>query len=245
MGLDGAGLFCGVLKHFLDRGLDCPKVLAATHFHEVFRTDLFDVETVPVTFLHMQVMFTTNDGELIMDSAASVTRDGFDRSASQEEVRTVGPGEKITYLYKYSGNLSVMLRLIISLSAFRVAEGLSFDSHAAKCAEIFGVPRRVVERAQYVTCVWHITIIIQPPFCHPLKLENMSFSHLLATHELGQLLDEEMTEAETRDLEGAEMVCRKLLACKFDEVEGDGANFGVKMKLAEVLGRSDLDDSSR
>lgn len=32
----------------------------------------------------------------------------------------------------------------------RVAEGLSLDSHAAKCAEMFGIPLRLVRRAQYV-----------------------------------------------------------------------------------------------
>lgn len=32
----------------------------------------------------------------------------------------------------------------------RVVEGLSLDSHAAKCAEIFGIPSRMVQRAQYV-----------------------------------------------------------------------------------------------
>ena len=106
MGSDGAGLFCGVLKHFLDRGLDCPKVLAATHFHEVFRTDLFDPEMLPVTFLHMQVMFTTTDGELIMDSDLSFARNRPNMNSrdreddDDEEARAVGPGEKITYLYK-------------------------------------------------------------------------------------------------------------------------------------------------
>jgi DNA mismatch repair protein MSH5 len=105
MGSDGAGLFCGILKHFLDRGLDCPKVLAATHFHQVFRTDLFDPETLSVTFLHMQVMFTTTDGELIMDSDISFTPNHSNTNSQyqedEQEAVTVGPGEKITYLYKY------------------------------------------------------------------------------------------------------------------------------------------------
>ncbi|CAG8786426.1 15533_t:CDS:10, partial [Racocetra persica] len=35
---DGAGLFCGVMEHLLKRGRDCPKVVAATHFHE-FRSN--------------------------------------------------------------------------------------------------------------------------------------------------------------------------------------------------------------
>lgn len=33
---DGAGLACGVFEHFLDLGDGTPKVLGATHFHEVF-----------------------------------------------------------------------------------------------------------------------------------------------------------------------------------------------------------------
>jgi hypothetical protein len=31
--VDGTGLFCGVVKHLLGRGVGCPKVLIATHFH--------------------------------------------------------------------------------------------------------------------------------------------------------------------------------------------------------------------
>jgi hypothetical protein len=100
---DGAGLFCGVLKHLLDRGTNCPKVLAATHFHDIFRTDLFDFESVPVTFLHMQVMFTTIDGNL---SAASAIQNGVEQPNNKsqfdedEESKIMGPGETITYLYR-------------------------------------------------------------------------------------------------------------------------------------------------
>ncbi|KIM89101.1 hypothetical protein PILCRDRAFT_211886 [Piloderma croceum F 1598] len=194
---DGAGLFCGVLKHLLDRGSNCPKVLAATHFHEVFRTDLFDFESVPVTFLHMQVMFTTTNGALSTDSNGSTLQNRTENISitpqhqeEDDESLLVGPGERITYLY-------------------RVANGLSLDSHAAQCAEIFGIPQRVVERARYVT-------------------------HLLAVHELGQLLDEEITEAETNDLKEAEMVCRRFLAWNLEGTETNGC---AKAKLAEVLMR--------
>jgi DNA mismatch repair protein MSH5 len=30
---DGASLFAATIKHFLRRGEDCPRILAATHFH--------------------------------------------------------------------------------------------------------------------------------------------------------------------------------------------------------------------
>ncbi|GME25550.1 DNA mismatch repair protein msh5 [Neofusicoccum parvum] len=33
---DGAGLVCGIFDYLLNLGNDCPKVLGATHFHEIF-----------------------------------------------------------------------------------------------------------------------------------------------------------------------------------------------------------------
>ena len=96
---DGAGLFCGVLKHLLNRGSACPKVLVATHFHDVFRYDVFDPESVPITFLHMQVMFTSESGEIIGESNDALVEE---REEEEDGVRKVGPGEKITYLYRLS-----------------------------------------------------------------------------------------------------------------------------------------------
>jgi DNA mismatch repair protein MSH5 len=100
----------------------------------------------------------------------------------------------------------------------RVAEGLSLDSHATKCAEICGLPTRIVERAQHVI-------------------------HLLSTHELGQLLDEDMSEAERLELEEAEVVCRRFLAWDL-KAEAEMEDNKVNMKLGHVLGRaSDQMDS--
>lgn len=184
---DGAGLLYGVLKHFINSGADCPKVLATTHFHELFAENLLDPHSLPITFVHMQVLITSSSGEILEAGTPDETKD-----EDTQDLRMVGPGEKITYLY-------------------RVAQGLALDSHAAKCAEIFGVPRRVVQRAQYVT-------------------------QLLSTHSLGKLLDEDMTEAERADLEEAEAVCRRFLA--WDFTERDPARKGsVKERLAEVLGK--------
>ncbi|KZT73910.1 hypothetical protein DAEQUDRAFT_702916 [Daedalea quercina L-15889] len=192
---DGAGLFCSVLKHLANRGSACPKVLAATHFHDVFREDLLDPASLPITFVHMKILLTSSSGHLIR---ANATDSGVE-DEEEEEQRCVAPGERITYLYK-------------------VAQGLSLNSHAAMCAEIFGIPRRVARRAQYV-------------------------SQLLATHELGQLLDEEMSDAERRDLEDAEEVCRRFLTWNLVR-DGDGGDAlgadprgDVRQMLAEVLGR--------
>lgn len=60
----------------------------------------------------------------------------------------------------------------------------------------------------------------------------MVASHLLSVHEIGQLLDEEMSEKEIVELEEAEEICRKFLKWNL----GDG-DVDIKKKLGEVLGR--------
>lgn len=189
---DGAGLFCGVLKHLLHRGSQCPKVLVATHFHDVFTDDIFDVENWPISFCHMQVMFTsdaptdaptTTNGS---ESGYTTSQTGAGRHVHQGPVK-----EKITYLY-------------------RVAEGLSLNSHAAQCAANFGIPMPIVERAQHI-------------------------SNLISAHEVQQLLDEDMTEEEQADLKDAEAICKRFLEWDLDNREG----FEVKAKLSWVLGMED------
>jgi DNA mismatch repair protein MSH5 len=88
--IDGAGLLCGVLKTLISRGPECPKVLVATHFHELFRQDLLDPDRTPITFLHMEIMFASDDGEVF-----AVEID------DQMNERVAGVGEKIVYLYRY------------------------------------------------------------------------------------------------------------------------------------------------
>ncbi|KAK3616211.1 hypothetical protein LTR56_026103 [Elasticomyces elasticus] len=69
---DGAGLAAGVFEHLLQRGADCPKVLGATHFHEIFESG-FLPERPELTYAHMEVR---------VDEASEVD-------------------EQITYLYNY------------------------------------------------------------------------------------------------------------------------------------------------
>ncbi|KAI0632052.1 DNA mismatch repair protein MutS [Trametes polyzona] len=119
---DGAGLFCGVVKHLLAGGASCPKLIATTHFHEVVHGDLLNPDRLPITFLHMQVLLTV-DSEGVLDS---------EYDPENEVALQVSPSEKITYLYK-------------------VAQGYSLHSHAITCAELFGIPRRVTARARYAS----------------------------------------------------------------------------------------------
>jgi len=73
----------------------------------------------------MQVIFCTSEGSTFENDSSGST------ILSQKNDIKTGSGEKITYLYK-------------------VAEGLSLDSHAGKCATLCGLPSRIVERARYV-----------------------------------------------------------------------------------------------
>lgn len=63
--IDGAGLMCGILKHFLELGDERPKVLAATHFHEIFENNFLPPSHL-LDFGYMQVR---------VDERASVVED--------------------------------------------------------------------------------------------------------------------------------------------------------------------------
>ncbi|CAG8583268.1 1562_t:CDS:10 [Funneliformis caledonium] len=60
---DGAGLFCGVVEYLLNLGRDCPKVIAATHFHEIFENNILS-QTLPITLNTMEIMKEDEQEEL-------------------------------------------------------------------------------------------------------------------------------------------------------------------------------------
>ncbi|GJJ15544.1 hypothetical protein Clacol_009822 [Clathrus columnatus] len=127
---DGAGLFCGLVKYLLELGAQCPRTLIATHFHEVFRDDeaLISPLSLPISFVHMQILLTTVDGNPI--------KVGNEESPEDESYGNAGvvlqQGDGITYLYK-------------------ATPGLCLSSYAAHCALAFGIPFDVVSRAKKVT----------------------------------------------------------------------------------------------
>ena len=67
------------------RGSGCPKVIATTHLHELFSTGVLEPQKLPITFVHMEVLLTTEAGEIIEDSS------------TKGDIK----GESITYLYRY------------------------------------------------------------------------------------------------------------------------------------------------
>ncbi|KAI9051038.1 hypothetical protein LZ554_005146 [Drepanopeziza brunnea f. sp. 'monogermtubi'] len=56
---DGAGLCCGVFDYLLNLGANRPKVLGATHFHEIFENGFLQ-ERPGLSFGHMEVRVDTN-----------------------------------------------------------------------------------------------------------------------------------------------------------------------------------------
>ena len=69
---DGAGLAAGVFYHLLNLGPNSPKVLAATHFHEIFELGLFD-DSHNLKYAHMEVRVDKRERERIRDHSSEVT----------------------------------------------------------------------------------------------------------------------------------------------------------------------------
>lgn len=83
---DGAGLAAGVLQHLLELGPNCPKVLAATHFHEIFELGLF-VDEPGLSLAHMEVRVDK--------------RNNGNRKYGE-------PAEEVTYLYQLAPGRSML-----------------------------------------------------------------------------------------------------------------------------------------
>ena len=90
---DGAGLACGVFEYFLGLGDNRPKVLGATHFHEIFENGFLKPRPY-LAYGYMEVRF-------------------------EEQAEDVE--DQITYLYKYEESTS--FRAILTLNQAYVLGG--------------------------------------------------------------------------------------------------------------------------
>ncbi|SCV67929.1 BQ2448_50 [Microbotryum intermedium] len=164
---DGAGLFCATLQHLVDRGPQAPRTLATTHFHSVFANDLLS-DKLRIGFAHMQI--------IINDSSAT-SRSGTSKRAGGRVGRTSASSAstssaEVTYLFK-------------------VAPGLSLNSHAAACASLFGIDDSTIQRAIQVT-------------------------ELIQKFEIATLVNEGLTDEEANDLRKSEMIARRFLEWDLD-----------------------------
>ena len=78
------------MKHLVNRGPACPKILAATHFRQV-AAEILRSSNNRVSFVHMQVV----------SSSLSTGKTLAPISGVDVPVVSTRPGDKITYLYRY------------------------------------------------------------------------------------------------------------------------------------------------
>jgi DNA mismatch repair protein MSH5 len=69
---DGAGLAAGVFHHLLSLGVDAPKTLVATHFHEIFDMGVFD-DATKISFAHMEVRIDERYDQSASDHNSEIT----------------------------------------------------------------------------------------------------------------------------------------------------------------------------
>lgn len=67
----------------------------------MFNEALFDPKNMHVSFRHMQLMFTSSTGEVLEPDNFRVNARVGRASVDGEDGNIIGPGEKITYLYRY------------------------------------------------------------------------------------------------------------------------------------------------
>lgn len=77
---DGAGLACGVFEYFLELGSNRPKVLGATHFHEIFENGFLPPRPT-LAFGHMEV-YVNKQADLVDDQVTYLYNFVLGRSTS-------------------------------------------------------------------------------------------------------------------------------------------------------------------
>ena len=95
--------FAAVVVTLLKRGSDCPKVLATTHFHELF-SDKVLTEAMPIHYVHMEVMVSQVDKNgrrrVLAHRNERCDTDTDSHSEEVSEAPTEGSVQEITYLYR-------------------------------------------------------------------------------------------------------------------------------------------------
>lgn len=220
---DGAGLFVGLVKLLVTKGERLPKTLLASHFHEIFINN-FLPRGLPVGLAHMELIV---DKEVQVGSSTGQRRsngNGGSPASSDEKVVSVTP----LFRWVETGRIESMalerwgcLELIFFdrspdalLSIRRLAPGLCLKSFAYQCAESYGIPDGVVERA-------------------------MEVSHALSTFNILSLMDRKMSREEETKLKSDEDTVRRLLQTNWDITPA-----GTTMKqLAKIVGEEGFDST--
>ncbi|CAG8587142.1 7126_t:CDS:10, partial [Dentiscutata heterogama] len=139
---DGAGLFCGVMEHLLKRGKDCPKVIAATHFHGFYHFKYISSVLVVVIFTVNNIIYYSNYQEIFENN---LLPQSLPISLTTMEIMDDDKDEELTFLY-------------------RLIPGRSTSSWGTFCATLAGVPPNIVKRATHLSHLFSRYESIPPPF---------------------------------------------------------------------------------
>lgn len=92
-----------------------------------------------------------------------------------------------------------------------MAPGLCLKSYAFHCAESFGIPAKIVDRA-------------------------LEVSTAISLYNIHEIMDPEMTEDDEKELLEAEQIVRRLLQMDFDASDASEGQVSSMKKLADILG---------
>lgn len=124
------------------------------------------------------------------------------------EVQALREDGSAASVYRGSGGSTG--RVVGVTPLFKLAPGLCLNSYATHCAESYGIHPDIIERALHV-------------------------SNAIATYNMQEILDQQMTAEEYRKIDECEGIVRRMLLMDWDD---ESRGMTTMQKLAEVLGET-------